>query len=199
MKSKIIVYIIIAVVIFLGTSLFVKQCEIEKLQREISENDFEDFQNKIIIANQKIRSLKILNKNLSKDLIEFEKGFDNLNIENKTIDKKLKAKKAELEQFKIDGKPIQELLTASYQLNAIYEKNKIKLELTIKNLIKQKDIWKEKYNLQCQETLQYKNLYLDCSDKYQELYKLKFKPDNKYKYVVIVETALVIVYLFLKK
>ena len=150
--KKIIIYIGIGVVLFLGTSLFIKQCQIERLQQEYAKQDFEQFQNKVIFANKKIRDLKILNKNLSKDLKLFETEYDLLNINNTSIEKKLKAKKAEL---KIKGQTLQELLTKNIQLNLLHEQNEYSLKLTIKNLIKQRDTWHAKYNLQCQETIQY--------------------------------------------
>ena len=196
MKKKIIIYITIGVILFLSASFFIKYYQYQKLQQEYAKQDFEQFQDKVIIANKKIRDLKILNKNLSKDLELFESEYDLLNINNINIEKKLKAKKAEL---KIEGQTIQELLTKNIQLNLLHEENEYRLDLTIKNLLKQRDAWKQKYDLKCIETIQYKNLYLDCSDKYQKLYKLKFKKKDKFKYISIVQGVGFLAYLILKK
>lgn len=196
MKNKLIIYAVVSVIIFLSTSLFINQCKIERLQQEYAKYDYEDFKDKVIIANQKIRNLKILNKNLSRDLTEFEKGFDKLNIENVAIEKKLKAKKKELKK---SGQTTEQLLAKNIELIFLHEQNEITLKLTIANLTKQRDTWKGKYNLEVKAKIYYRDLYLDCSSKYEKLYDLKFKPDRKYKYIIIGETVLFIAYLFLKK
>ena len=64
--KKITIYIIIGVILFLSVSFFIKYYQYQKLQQECAKQDFEQFQDKVIIANRKIRDLEIINKNLSK-------------------------------------------------------------------------------------------------------------------------------------
>ena len=196
MKNKLIIYAVIGVILFLSTSLFVKQCEIEKLQKENAKIDFEDFQDKVFIANQKIKDLKILNRNQDENLKLYDKEFDKLKINNMSIEKKLKVKKAEL---KVEGQTIQELLTKNIELVKLHEENEIGLKLTIANLESQVKSLKKQKQYEIGMKIYYRDLYLDCSGKYQELYNLKFKPDRKYKYIIAAETILFIAYLFLKK
>ena len=204
-KNKLIIYIIIGVILFLFTSLFVKQCEIDRLQIQVSKQDFKEFQEKIVIANKKIRNLQIINKTLSKDLVIYEGEFDMLKINNKSIEGKLKAKKVELKKLDEITKDSMELsedfknlLKKKEEIILLHEENEYSLKLTIKNLIKQNETLKKQKQYEFQMKIHYENLYLDCSGKYQELYKLKFKPDNKYKIAAIGEAVLFIAILILK-
>ena len=196
MKNKLIIYAVIGVIFFLSTSLFLKQCEIDRLQKEYSRIDFEEFQDKVIIANQKIRDLKILNRNQDENLKLYEKEFDTLKINNISIGKKLKTKKAEL---KVEGQTVQELLIKNIELVKLHEKNEIGLKLTIANLKNQVKTLKKQKQYEIAMKIHYRDLYLDCSGKYQELYNLKFKPDKKYKLIAIGEAVAFLAYLFLKK